>query len=208
MANTTKTSRGTARVFGGLSLIGGHPGLDFLNTVKYRGEVDSGDTLKSFADVITWAQISGLITANEAASLSRQVEDGKSVMRIHREICALRERVRIVFAGAAAQDARYARAISQVENAISALRPTATIDKRSGVLSQRIEIKTSRDLKARIISAIAELLSHRENVLIKTCGGSGCDWLFIDRTKAKRRQWCDTRTCGNAARVRRHRLKH
>ena len=55
---------------------------------------------------------------------------------------------------------------------------------------------------------VAEVLSARADLKIKACNGSNCDWLFIDRTKAGRRQWCDTRTCGNNERVRRFRMKH
>ena len=58
------------------------------------------------------------------------------------------------------------------------------------------------------VAAVAEVLTARADLRIKVCGGSDCDWLFIDRTKAGRRRWCDTRTCGNIARVRRFRMKH
>jgi predicted RNA-binding Zn ribbon-like protein len=207
MPNSTETSRIDQPVFRELFLIGGHPALNFLNTVKYRGAADPQDKLASLADVIAWAQISGLLAAGEAKRLSLQTRDIKVATRVHREICAFREQVRILFESTNPKDAKTARAVSRVEAEISALRPVATIDQNSGVLTRLIEANTLNDLKARIVAAVAEVLSERANLRIKACNGPDCDWLFIDRTKAGRRQWCDTRTCGNNARVRRFRMK-
>jgi predicted RNA-binding Zn ribbon-like protein len=38
---------------------------------------------------------------------------------------------------------------------------------------------------------------------LKLC--EGCGAVFWDGTRSRTRRWCDTRTCGNRARVRRHR---
>jgi len=207
MPISTEGSRIDRPVFRELCLIGGHPALDFLNTVKYRGKADPQDKLESLADIIEWAQIAGLLSAGEAKTLYRHTKDLSSATRVHREICAFREQLRVLFESTNPGKAQYNQAISRVEAEISALRPVATIDQQSGVLSRHIEINTLNDLKARIVAVVAEILSARADLKIKTCGGSNCDWLFIDRTKAGRRQWCDTRTCGNNARVRRFRLK-
>ncbi len=208
MPNPPISSAVELPVFRELSLIGGHPALDFLNTVKYRGATDPQDKLSSLSDVIVWAQIAGLLSEEEAKRLSRQTKAATSAKRVHGEICAFREQVRILFENANQKSVRTVRAIAKVEADISALRPVATIDQESGVLTKRIVIKTANDLKARIVAAVAEVLTERTNLRIKACNGSDCDWLFIDRTKAARRKWCDTRTCGNRVRVRRFRTKH
>jgi predicted RNA-binding Zn ribbon-like protein len=41
----------------------------------------------------------------------------------------------------------------------------------------------------------------------RICLGAECGWLFIDRSKAGRRRWCDMATCGNAAKSRAHYLR-
>jgi predicted RNA-binding Zn ribbon-like protein len=208
MPISTEGSRIDRPVFRELCLIGGHPALDFLNTVKYRGKADPQDRLESLADIIEWAQIAELLSIDEVKILSRQTKDTKSAKRVHREICAFRELLRVLFEGTNPEKTEHARVVSRIEAEIAALRPVATIDQQSGVLTRHIEINTLNDLKARIVAIVAEILSARADLKIKTCGGPNCDWLFIDRTKAGRRQWCDTRTCGNNARVRRFRLKH
>jgi predicted RNA-binding Zn ribbon-like protein len=208
MPNTTAPSAVDPPVFRELSLIGGHPALDFLNTVKYRGATDPQDKLSSLSDVMVWAHIAGLLSEEEAKRLSRQSKESTSARRVYGEICAFREQVRILFENANQKSVRTVRAIARVEAEISALRPVATIDPESGVLTRRVVVKTVDDLKARIVAAVAEVLTERTNLRIKSCNGHDCDWLFIDRTKAARRKWCDTRTCGNNDRVRRYRSKH
>jgi predicted RNA-binding Zn ribbon-like protein len=37
---------------------------------------------------------------------------------------------------------------------------------------------------------------------LRMCAGTQCGWLFLDTSKAGSRRWCDTATCGNAAKTR------
>jgi predicted RNA-binding Zn ribbon-like protein len=36
------------------------------------------------------------------------------------------------------------------------------------------------------------------------CASEDCAWLFLDKTKNKRRRWCDMKICGNRVKARRH----
>lgn len=200
----TRSSR-TFPEFDGLSLVSGHSGLDFLNTIKYRGEVDDGDRLSLFSDIASWACIAGIVDENEHELLSTADDRAADIMRLHREMCKFREQARIVIGQAQYDATKFEKAALYVERTISKFRPTARIDRQTGALKNSVLIKMPQDLKFRIVACIAELLENRSQVAIKSCNGHDCDWVFIDRTKAKRRQWCDTRTCGNIARVRRHR---
>jgi predicted RNA-binding Zn ribbon-like protein len=42
---------------------------------------------------------------------------------------------------------------------------------------------------------------------LKLCENPDCRRAFFDRTKNRGRRWCDSGTCGNRARVRRHRAR-
>jgi len=207
MQNPVSPPQGSHAVFRGLTLVGGHPALDFLNTVKYRGAAEPGDRLSTFMDIVNWAQIAGLASDLEARNLTLSAEGGPDTARLCSEICAFREHLRLLFHAPDPRNSAYLTAVAKVERAISALRLMARIDPDSGVLTRVIPVEAPGDLKARITAAAAGLLAKRRGLRIKTCGGDDCDWLFIDRTKAKRRRWCDTRTCGNTARVRRHRSR-
>jgi predicted RNA-binding Zn ribbon-like protein len=42
---------------------------------------------------------------------------------------------------------------------------------------------------------------------LRTCDNPACQEVFIDRSPTGRRRWCDMRTCGNQAKVARHRAR-
>ena len=58
---------------------------------------------------------------------------------------------------------------------------------------------------ARIAASFGEMLANQEVERIKVCANSDCRWVFHDPTKARTKRWCNDRTCGNRARVRRAR---
>src|SRR5712664_94944 len=60
---------------------------------------------------------------------------------------------------------------------------------------------------ARIAASFGEMLANQEVERIKVCANSDCRWVFHDPTKARTKRWCDYRTCGNRARVRRARAR-
>ena len=60
---------------------------------------------------------------------------------------------------------------------------------------------------ARIAASFGEMLANQEVGRIKVCANSDCRWVFHDPTKARTKRWCDDRTCGNRARVRRARAR-
>jgi len=207
MRPTTPPIQSHPKTFHGLALVAGHPALDFLNTVKYRGANEPNDRLATFTDIVDWARAAGLISSAERRILVRRVWKKEDTERLCREIVEFREHLRALFAGTDRRSGAVLTALRKVEAAISALRPVARIDPASGVLTRNFPLSHPGDLKARIVAAAGTLLEHREILRIKVCGGDDCDWLFVDRTKANRRLWCDTRTCGNIARVRRHRSR-
>ena len=51
----------------------------------------------------------------------------------------------------------------------------------------------------RMVAQVFPLPTER----LRMCEGPNCSWLFIDRSKAGRRRWCDMAVCGNAAKSRR-----
>jgi predicted RNA-binding Zn ribbon-like protein len=58
---------------------------------------------------------------------------------------------------------------------------------------------------ARIAASFREMLANQEVERMKVCANADCRWVFHDPTKARTKRWCNARTCGNRARVRRAR---
>jgi predicted RNA-binding Zn ribbon-like protein len=61
--------------------------------------------------------------------------------------------------------------------------------------------------RATIASSLAQLLAEDSPSRLRVCANPGCRFLFIDRSPTGRRRWCDMRTCGNQAKVARHRAR-
>lgn len=70
--------------------------------------------------------------------------------------------------------------------------------------SIRREVSTSAGLATPLYAAVwqaGELLVSPQLSRICACPGTGCGWLFLDRSG--RRRWCTMSTCGNRAKARR-----
>lgn len=61
--------------------------------------------------------------------------------------------------------------------------------------------------RATIAGSFAHFLAEDGADRLRICANDGCRYLFIDRSPAGRRRWCDMRTCGNQAKVARHRAR-
>jgi len=61
--------------------------------------------------------------------------------------------------------------------------------------------------RATIASSLAQFLADDAPSRLRVCANDGCRYLFIDRSPTGRRRWCDMRTCGNQAKVARHRAR-
>jgi predicted RNA-binding Zn ribbon-like protein len=61
--------------------------------------------------------------------------------------------------------------------------------------------------RSAIAGSLAHYLAEHDVERLGVCENATCGWLFIDRSPAGRRRWCDMRTCGNRAKVARHRAR-
>lgn len=61
--------------------------------------------------------------------------------------------------------------------------------------------------RASIAGSLAHYIADHDLRRLRICANDGCRWRFIDRSPAGRRVWCDMRTCGNRAKVARHRAR-
>ena len=61
--------------------------------------------------------------------------------------------------------------------------------------------------RATVAGSLAHYLADHDEYRLGVCADDTCGWLFIDESPAGRRRWCDMRTCGNRAKVARHRAR-
>lgn len=195
--------------FRSLKLVGGHPCLDLLNTVKYRGRADPQDRLGCFDDIVNWAALAGVIDDSETQILDDLAKEHPvRANEIYLDICQFRENLRQALSSENKLSDLQKSAVKEVEKSIEELRPTVLIDIKSRTLSRNFPIRRLDDLKNSLVQSTAELMELFPTPKIGVCAADDCDWLFIDRSKAKRRRWCDTKTCGNRSRVRQFRVQN
>jgi predicted RNA-binding Zn ribbon-like protein len=58
-----------------------------------------------------------------------------------------------------------------------------------------------------LAGSFVSLLRRSHPTRIKVCANPDCRRAFHDATKSRTRRWCDSATCGNLIRVRRHRAR-
>jgi predicted RNA-binding Zn ribbon-like protein len=61
--------------------------------------------------------------------------------------------------------------------------------------------------RAAIAGSLAHYIADHDVARLRICANDECSWRFIDRSPTGRRRWCDMRTCGNRAKVARHRAR-
>jgi predicted RNA-binding Zn ribbon-like protein len=61
--------------------------------------------------------------------------------------------------------------------------------------------------RATVAGTLADFLAGGDVHRLRVCANPGCREVFLDRSRTGRRRWCDMRTCGNQAKVARHRAR-
>ncbi|PDS80436.1 hypothetical protein CO654_30800 [Rhizobium sp. L18] len=193
-----------------ISLLGGHPALDFVNTVDSRGRRWGPDFLNSYDDLVAWACRLDVIDDKERDVLL--VTANSSGPDAEKELGQAKD----------LREALYRLFLSEFdESQISPndLGLVADMARRGlsqqtlGQVGDTIEWRRSeaKDLDAvsnRIAVLAAQLLTSRaERRPVRACQGRNCGWLFLDQSRGGHRRWCSDKTCGSNARVRKFRLR-
>ncbi len=120
------------------------------------------------------------------------------------------KRLRTLLRGAAERFATgrtFSRAdLAKLNRALNVPARQRFVENQNGFRAELFPLKRDGNwVIARIAASLGEMLANGAVKRIKTCANSGCRWVFFDPTKARTKRWCNDRTCGNRARVRRAR---
>jgi predicted RNA-binding Zn ribbon-like protein len=184
---------------------GGHPVLDLVNTMAWRGDPDrTTDRLTDVDALLSWSLTAGVIGREQAEALGTELAGeplvGSAVLDEARSVRATAYALlRPVARGSrpSSTDVRAARAM-----VVAALSRAEIVD----VVPWRwaIDLGTVRDLPSALALQLWQLLQFEDLRRLRECRDRDCGWLFLDRSKNASRLWCSSRDCGNRTRVRRH----
>jgi predicted RNA-binding Zn ribbon-like protein len=194
-----------------LNVVGGHLGLDLVNTVEPRVPDRSvgREHLGSPEELLTWAMRVGVLTqeeADEVAAAWQGAADDRSVLDAVREIREALYDALLAELGSEAVDARPVLDVLQRHwsGAISRARLSLEAD---GATGDRLYIGTDPAMRLpdRLADAAVDLLRSLDVGQLKTCPlqDGGCGWLFLDRSRNSSRRWCSMDDCGARAKARR-----
>ena len=186
-------------------LCAGHVVLDFINTAAGLNH-DPRDWIDSYARLVSWAELAGICDPDLAYKLVMCDHDDPAggqdaLARARRLRSALYALVHAGREGVRAPD----HAILELQHwcRMGGSCLELRLDEK-GALHSSLQSCGLHLIGVSIALAAADLLSRPIGGQLGTCAGRNCGWIFLDKSKSRRRRWCDMKTCGNAAKASRH----
>lgn len=179
--------------------VGGHPVLDFLNTINDWTADTPTDYLADGSAAAAFGEQAGVLSRAESRRMASLLH-GPELGRL-KTLRALLERVlqALVDAGApAAADLDVLDALRTEVSRAAKLRP---VEGRltSDVSAERAGAAT---LRLRLAAGAFALLESPSLPRLKRC--PSCAWFFLDVSKNGSRRWCSMATCGATAKAHRY----
>ena len=185
MEATVKTSEPSAEQLA-FRFVSGHRALDFLATFADRHGAGI-ERLRQPADLDRWRRAAGLPTP--APANARGLEDARRLREAINRLARASMQGRPGAAGDVNELNRWARrlpAAPQLDNEFR--RRWHAPDPVGGALTL-------------IAREAVELLSSPERALIRECAAPACSRLYLDRSRGRRRRWCEMERCGSRAKM-------
>ncbi|WP_432058197.1 CGNR zinc finger domain-containing protein [Streptomyces sp. bgisy022] len=188
------------------SFLGGHPALDFVNTVGGRTKDRSVEWLREFADAADWARAARILDNAEHEYLLARAEGAHAeASEALTDLRAQREALHDFLLAAIEDTDCPAMVRKRVEVDIATAHREAHLSDRYRTQPAWVTDVAElglRVLAVRVALASAALLASDERFQIGACGR--CSWLYLDPSPSRRRRWCSMATCGNRAKAERH----
>jgi predicted RNA-binding Zn ribbon-like protein len=195
---------------GVLPLIGGALCLDFANTSSGRGGAQHRENLGTYELLLVWCAHAGILDGRERRDLARlAAARPAAAARILRRALALREAIHAIAAALGHGARPPAPAVARLNRELGRAMARARLRPAAGrfVWEWGPERPTLDGMLDPILRSAAELLVGPVGGRVKQCPGRHCGWVFLDRTKNRRRRWCEMEVCGARAKARRYRAR-
>lgn len=180
--------------------------LDFANTLASRGSDRQHEWLNSYANLVAWGELVGVLSAETAHRLHREAArhpaQADSVLR---QALELREAIYGICSAIAAGASPQAADVNALNVALAqALTHLRLLPKDDVFAWDWSDDAGALDRMLWPVAwSAAELLTSEELDRVGECQGDGCGWLFMDMSRNHSRRWCDMGDCGNRAKARR-----
>lgn len=183
-------------------------GLDFVNTL-WNTRPQPREDLGDFPTAVHWFDEHALLHREMVADqLQRHMRDESSSQPLLRRIWRVRAALRELLDATVERRPPDASALREVNRAMRTQYIYELVPAPDGVsLDHRHEGDPIDGALARLAESVARELTKAEAERLRVCDNEECRWVFYDSSPAGRRRWCDMATCGNRAKVARHRAR-
>ena len=180
--------------------LGGHPALDFANTLAGWSSAEPREYLTTYAHLAVWARDAHLIEPVTETRLRRKAEHdpGQGARQLERAR-GLRGALYAACTDPSA-DTGWAAVEREAHEAAEVARLV-----RDAPPGRRWVIPDGAGLAMPVMEvarAAGDLLASTDLRQVRCCPGRDCGWLFLD--PRGQRRWCTMAVCGNRAKARRH----
>jgi predicted RNA-binding Zn ribbon-like protein len=188
---------------------GNHLCLDFSNTLNDRASKPR-ESLNSYSDLVLWSQEAHILTENEARHLYEEAAQHQAeAAAVLRQAIDLREAFYRIFdaiaSGSSAEEADLAILNAALSHSMA---QACIIQEENGFTWDWVDKdKALNGMLWPLVRLAADLLTSEERHSVRVCASNDCGWLFLDTSKNHSRRWCDMKSCGNRAKVRKHYLQ-
>jgi predicted RNA-binding Zn ribbon-like protein len=184
--------------------------LDFCNTGQAMRDWRGTEWLTGFTDLVDWLEAAGAMSHAHARRLGRAAEASPGVATAAwRRALILREALFRVFDAAARGEAAASMDLDHIATTYARTLASGGLEWSDKRYAWRLGPSTTSllTLMHPIIGSAVELMTSEQLSRLRRCGSASCHWLFLDETRNHSRRWCEMASCGNLAKVRRHREK-
>lgn len=182
--------------------LGGHPAMDFLNTL-FGPDGQQAETIGSGRAFLDWLVGAGLLDATVGARLPRRFGE-EALDGAAAETRAFREWARSwLIRWRAAPRRDYSSELAALNKVLAreACHREVVAAGKGLRVTTRPRLEQANALIALVAGPIAALVTEEQAALVRSCGGADCSLWFLDRSKSHRRLFCSAAVCGNRAKV-------
>ena len=191
--------------------VGGDASLDLVNTVDWTARGLEMDRLSSYERLVRWAEGAGVVGAAEGEALRRRAEsrprEAEAAYRSARRLRSVVRRLYLAAVRAEPLDAALGDFNPVLGEAMRRLElAPGTAAPREGRVARWEWVERGERLDSLlwpVARAAADLLASPEGARVRVCGGEGCGWVFVDRSRNGFRRWCQMEVCGTREKSRR-----
>lgn len=183
--------------------------VTFANTLRWDRDVEH-DELRDTEALITWLRGHGLVSERgrtaELARLRRDPAEGARRLERFRHLRALTHAVAGRTSVGQPPTAAQLRDLNHILRHGLHYHQLRLDRERAHYTFAQVGDRLDQ-ARATIAAGLAQFLADEDPERLRACANEGCRYLFVDRSPTGRRRWCDMRTCGNQAKVARHRAR-